>query len=87
MSDKTEKRIEKELKRRAGEHDPKYQLTSKAFKRHVKQLAKEKGVPEWQVWNTIRELGVEEALKRLEAMPPAQKPDRWQFLKRLFGRK
>jgi hypothetical protein len=83
---RADKRIEKELKRRAGEHDPKYQLTSREFKRYVKELAKAKGVPEWQVWNTIRELGVEEALKRLEAMPPAQKPDRRQFLKKLFGR-
>ena len=59
---------EKELRRRRpGEHDPKYPLTAKEYKRWLKELSKKYGVPAWQIDNTIRELGVEEALKRLEA--------------------
>lgn len=77
---KPEKRLERELRRKAGENEPKYPRTRKEYKRWIKELSKKYGVPAWQIENTIRELGVEETLRRLEALPRGEEP----LFKKLF---
>ncbi|MEM4792831.1 MAG: hypothetical protein QXS00_07925 [Pyrobaculum sp.] len=78
---------ERELKKKAGEHDPKYPRTSREYKRWIKELSKKYGVPAWQIENTIREVGVEETLRRLEASKEApRKRGFFEGLKELLGK-
>ena len=74
------KKLDKEVEKKAGKHEPKYPQTRKEYRRWIKELSKKYGVPAWQIENTIRELGVEETLKRLEAMPKAEKRSIWRAL-------
>ncbi len=83
---KPEKRLERELRRKAGENEPKYPKTRREYKRWVKELARKYGVPEWQIENTIRELGVEETLRRLEALGPREGGGLFKKLLKKLGR-
>lgn len=67
-------RWEKELKKKAGKNEPKYPLTAREYKRFIKELSKKYKVPAWQIENTIREVGFNEALRRLEAARRQRKP-------------